>query len=830
MKSFLSIICTALLLFGAEGIAADFKVKPLNTTKGKPIFIEDEMLVKFHPKIPPHAIARFNQIHGATIITNLPFGISRLKIPKGKSPETMAALYRKNPNVQMAHPNYITYAAMTPNDEYFNPWQWNFDNSVNRGLSMIDVWDISNAGEGTIVAVIDTGIAYENYGLYVMAPDFSSKQFVQGYDFINDDTHPNDDHGHGTHVAGTIAQSTNDSYGTAGIAFNTALMPLKVLNAEGIGSMVEMIEAFNYIVHGPDNMPDSGDEIDVNVINMSLSFGLYDINDTVLNAAIEAAYMKGIVIVAASGNDAATDFVSHPANHPYVIAVGATDFYKNVTAYSNKGPELELTAPGGSGIVFITEGDYVTLDAILQQSFYSDDPTFFDWFWFVGTSMATPHVSATAALVKEANPNLLAAEIRTILQETAEDRGVVGRDASYGYGMVNPYDAIQQPISENKAPILVSVNIPTDGLEDTMLSFSATAIDEDGDDLFYQWDIDGLTYDGSNVTHTFAWGGNFNVTLRVDDLKGGVATDQQTVSVVEVNDEPLLVHNGPYSALSGENITFDASGTTDYDNEDGSSSNNQVLTYNWDFGDGAVTTGVQPEHSYTAKGTYNVTLSVNDTVDTVTKTTTATISANEPSSIDAPTGLIVVSVDGSTVNLSWSDNSDNEAGFKIERAKKIRGKYNFDTAENPVGDTDANVSTFSDTVTELGTYKYHVYAYYGEVVSYSNDVLVKVEESTPPPSGDLTPPSDLTAVLNSSTVTLNWQDNSGEDEEDGFYVERAEKILGKYTYERLEDPVGMNITTLYINEPTSGTFNYRVQAYKGSEVSDDSNVATVRVK
>ncbi|NOR56520.1 MAG: S8 family serine peptidase, partial [Sulfurovum sp.] len=706
MKSFLTIICTALLLMGTGGIAADFNVKPLNTTKGKPVFIEDELLVKFHPKVPSHAIARFNQTHGATIITNLPFGISRLKIAKGKSPEAMAALYRKNPNVQMAHPNYITYAAMTPNDEYFNPWQWNFYNPINGGLKMEGVWDISNAGEGTIVAVIDTGIAYESYGPYVMAPDFSSTQFVQGYDFINDDTHPNDDHGHGTHVAGTISQSTNDSYGTAGMAFNAALMPLKVLNAEGIGSMAEMIEAFNYIVHGPDNMPDSGDEIDVNVINMSLSFGLYDINDSVFNAAIEAAYMKGIVIVAASGNDGATDFVSHPANHPYVIAVGATDFYKNVTAYSNKGPELELTAPGGSN-EWITIGDYFIIDAILQQSFYTDGQTFlFDWFWFVGTSMATPHVSATAALVKEANPNLLGAEIRTILQETAEDRGVVGRDASYGYGMVNPYDAIQQPISENKSPILVSVNIPTDGLEDTMLSFSATATDEDGDDLFYQWDIDGQTYDGSNVTHTFAWGGNFNVTLRVDDLKGGVATHQQTVSVVEVNDEPLLVHNGPYSAKSGENITFDASQTSDYDNEDGTVLNDQTLTFHWEFGDGSTDDGPIVTHSYSADAVYDVTVSVNDTVSVINTTTTATI-VTPFININAPTGLILDSVNGSTVKLSWTDTSTNEQGFKIERAQKYRGKYTFETLAEDIAE---NSSTFSNVVPEIGTYKYRVYA------------------------------------------------------------------------------------------------------------------------
>ena len=909
MKSFLTIICTALLLIGTGGIAADFKVKPLNTTKGKPVFIEDELLVKFHPKIPAHAIARFNQIHGAMIIKNLPFGISRLKIQKGKSPETMAAIYRKNPNVQIAHPNYIVYAAMTPNDEFF-PFQWNFDNPINGGLNMEGVWDKTNAGSGSIVAVLDTGIAYEDYGAYRLAPDFSSTLFVPGYDFINNDTHPNDDHGHGTHVAGTIAQSTNDSYGTAGIAFNAALMPLKVLNANGSGSMAELIEAFNYILRGPDNMPDSGDEIDVNVINMSLSFGLYDINDSVFNAAIEAAYMKGIVIVSASGNEYQNDFVAHPANHPYVIAVGATDFYKNVTDYSNKGPELELTAPGGTYEWILIE-DYFVIDAILQQSFYSDDPTFFDWFWFTGTSMATPHVSAVAALVKESNPNLSAAEIRTILQETAEDRGTSGRDSVYGHGIVNPYDAIllaKSTLGENTPPTLISIDIlPSDRVEDEVISFSAEATDADGDDLLYQWNIDGQIYTGTHVSHTFRWGGEFSVELIVDDLKAdGRVTDQQSIFVQEVNDKPLLVHNGPYSAQSSENITFNASQTSDYDNEDGTESNDQTLTFHWEFGDGSADDGPLVTHSYSADAIYDVTVSVNDTgfeIDTISQTTTATIetpdavkpvitllgdnpvtvetgstyidagaTANDNVdgnltaaivtvstvntaiagtytvtydvldnagnaavqvvrtviietpviNINAPTGLVVVSVTGSTVNLSWSDNSSNEAGFKIERAQKIRGKYTFELMPEDSGE---NNSTFSNVVPEIGTYKYRVYAYNGAIVSeYSNEVLVKVEESTPPPPSGLVAPTNLSAKLSrgTETVALSWNDSNGDNVE--FIIERSSNGSTYSVIATVTD------TTSYIDDLNgeTGTFYYQVKAYKDGETSDASNVKTIR--
>jgi serine protease len=891
-------------LIGTGGIAADFNVKPLNTTKGKPAFIEDELLVKFHPNIPAHAIARFNQTHGATIIANLPFGISRLKIPKGKSPETMAAIYRKNPNVQMAHPNYIAYAAMTPNDEHY-PFQWNFDNPINGGLKMEGVWDETNAGLGTIVAVLDTGIAYKDYGDYRQAPDFSSTSFVQGYDFINNDIYPNDDNGHGTHVAGTIAQSTNDSYGTAGMAFKAALMPLKVLNANGSGSMAELIEAFDYILKGPDH---------VDVINMSLGFiGTPDPNDNItmlFEDALEAAYEKGIIIVAASGNDGYTSLVSYPASHPYVIAVGATDFYKNVTYYSNQGPELELTAPGGT-YEWIIIGDYFIIDAILQQSFYPGDPTGFDWHWLAGTSMATPHVSATAALVKEADPSLSAAEVRTILQVTAEDRGPVEKDSAYGYGIVNPYEAIllaKSTLEENTPPTLISIDIlPSDRVEDEVISFSAEATDADGDDLLYQWNIDGQIYTGTHVSHTFRWGGEFSVELIVDDLKAdGRVTDQQSIFVQEVNDEPLLVHNGPYSAQSGENITFDASQTSDYDNEDGTESNDQTLTFHWEFGDGSVDNGSFVTHSYSADAIYDVTVSVNDTgfeIDTISQTTTATIetpdavkpvitllgdnpvtvetgstyidagaTANDNVdgnltaaivtvstvnttiagtytvtydvldnagnaavqvvrtviietpviNINAPTGLVVVSVTGSTVNLSWSDNSSNEAGFKIERAQKIRGKYTFELMPEDSGE---NNSTFSNVVPEIGTYKYRVYAYNGAIVSeYSNEVLVKVEESTPPPPSGLVAPTNLSAKLSrgTETVALSWNDSNGDNVE--FIIERSSNGSTYSVIATVTD------TTSYIDDLNgeTGTFYYQVKAYKDGETSDASNVKTIR--
>jgi serine protease len=260
-------------------------------------------------------------------------------------------------------PNYLYHALDIPNDPDYDK-QWNL-----RSINIEPAWT-ETKGSGVTVAVIDTGIT--------QVPDLKSTQFVSGYDFVNDRTEAADDNGHGTHVAGTIAQSTNNNYGVAGIAYEASLMPLKVLSASGGGTVSDIAEAIRYAAdHGAD------------VINMSLGgFG----DAAVMHEAIDYAHQKGVVMVAAAGN-ANTNSAAFPARYPNVIAVSALDSAGVKAPYSNFGAGVDIAAPGGA----IANGN--DAGGILQNTI---DPETGDAVFaaFQGTSMAAPHVAGVAALIK----------------------------------------------------------------------------------------------------------------------------------------------------------------------------------------------------------------------------------------------------------------------------------------------------------------------------------------------------------------------------------------------------------------------------------------------
>ncbi len=211
--------------------------------------------------------------------------------------------------------DYIYHAFIAPNDPDYSK-QWNL-----RGINIERAWE-ENHGEGITVAVIDTGVS--------KVPDLRETEFVEGYDFVNDRSNAEDDNGHGTHVAGTIAQSTNNNYGVAGIAYKAKIMPLKVLSGTGGGTVGDIAEAIRFAV---DNKAD--------VINMSLGGG----GETqVMKEAIEYAYSKGVVIVAAAGN-ADDNSAAYPARFPHVIGVSAVDASGNKAPYSNFGAGIDIAAP-----------------------------------------------------------------------------------------------------------------------------------------------------------------------------------------------------------------------------------------------------------------------------------------------------------------------------------------------------------------------------------------------------------------------------------------------------------------------------------------------------
>lgn len=393
----------------------------------KPKWVPDEIVVKFKKGVTQARIEHINKQRGTAVLHTSRFaGFKRLRVPKRKTVQQLVQLYSNDPNVQYAELNYYAYAYSVPNDQYYS-YQWNFNDPA-AGINIEPAWNITTGNPNVIIAVIDTGIAYENYSKYQLAPDLANTHFVQGYDFVHNDSHPNDDEGHGTHVSGTLAQSTNNSIGIAGIAFNCSLMPVKVLDSRGSGAYTDIADGIYFAA-------DNG----AKVINMSLAGGA---GAATLQNAVAYAYGKGVTIVCAAGNDYQSgNPPSYPAAYDnYCIAVGATRYDRTRAYYSNTGSYLDLAAPGGDLNVDQNADGYG--DGILQQTFAdSKHPKNWGYYFYSGTSMATPHVSGVAALLISigiTNPD----SIREAMENTATDLGPAGWDAEYGWGLINAYAAL----------------------------------------------------------------------------------------------------------------------------------------------------------------------------------------------------------------------------------------------------------------------------------------------------------------------------------------------------------------------------------------------------
>jgi len=462
--------------------------EPAQFDSPAPGFMPDEIIVKFKPGTQKNIIQNFNQQQGAEEKYESPFARFKvLKIPPTKTVEEMVEIYSKNPNVEYAEPNYILQTAMVPNDPLYQ-YQWHFDddNTINPGgasanpyggtngggIRMEEAWDNETGDVSVVVAVIDSGVAYEDFPVpsyesdtvasgvtdYEQAPDLVNTNFVAGYDYVHNDTHPNDNNSHGTHVSGTVAQSTNNNLGVAGIAFNTSIMPVKVLDQAGCGITADVADGIYFAT-------DNGAKI----INLSLTGSA----SSTLENAVAYAYNNGVVVVAASGNGGSSS-VGYPAAYDsYVIAVGATRYDETRSTYSNYGSSLDVVAPGGQTSLDQNEDGYA--DGVVQNTFesYLDrgqqcvsggdvpaDPTIFSYWFFQGTSMASPHVAGLAALLLAADPTLTPDQVRTAIQTTAEDLGTAGWDQYYGWGLIDA----QAALASLGPP--VSISLTTDGAID----------------------------------------------------------------------------------------------------------------------------------------------------------------------------------------------------------------------------------------------------------------------------------------------------------------------------------------------------------------------------
>jgi serine protease len=371
-----------------------------------------------------------------------------VEVVGGTTVADAAAKLEADPRVVHAVPNYVaTSTAVYPNDPGRGGpggWanlQWNFASPV--GVGAPDAWQNAlNAGApggaGVIVAVLDTGVAYRNSrdGKFWKSPDLSRKRFVRGRDFVRRNAYPYDRNGHGTFVAGLIAQSTNNGLGVTGLAYQARIMPVRVLDYEGKGDVATIARGIRFATRH-----------NAKIVNMSFEFdiGLTAAQIPDVISALRRAHRKGVLLVAAAGNTEDSQ-VAYPARAKHTIAVGATTEHGCLAEYSNTGRGLDIVAPGGGADAAI-DGDPACRPLedpgrdIYQYTFRGTNPRLFGLpGGYEGTSMAVPHVSATAALIvgqRLLGPDPAPEAITARMQGTARDLGKPGFDELYGAGLLN---------------------------------------------------------------------------------------------------------------------------------------------------------------------------------------------------------------------------------------------------------------------------------------------------------------------------------------------------------------------------------------------------------
>ena len=437
-------------------------------------FVAGSVIVKFRTSATQNAVmSAMRGVSGSSISRPSHADFEILTIPVDADPEAVAANLREQPDVEYAQPRYLNYPMIRPNDTFYDR-QWNFP-----AIDMERAWDLQpQAGSEITVAVLDSGVAFRSatilynsrfpfrlqaggqvyppLGLvnvpFASAPELGDAKFVSPRDLIWDDNLPFDLDGHGTHVSGTIGQLTNNGVGVAGMAYNVRIMPVKVIDEVWdfiFGS--PFAGTADVVARGIRYAADNGAKI----INMSIG-RTGGGPSTVIDEAVRYAISRGVFVAIAAGNSGDTDNApsrtaeSAPSING-MMAVAAVGRSLQRAYYSTTNSYVEIAAPGGDFRVDPSQGgilqqtlnlDLIETYTLGPQRYTAPRADAFAYYYFQGTSMATPHVSALAAMLMQQGVTSPAA-IEAAIKRFARDLGRVGVDNEFGAGLIQPRDTLR---------------------------------------------------------------------------------------------------------------------------------------------------------------------------------------------------------------------------------------------------------------------------------------------------------------------------------------------------------------------------------------------------
>ncbi len=597
----------------------------------------------------------------------------RVDVPNGTDVPALAATLAALPEVEHANPDWVAFPAATPNDPMYAN-NWGHDNTVQLpGFDWGGTWDHTLAGVGTagfdanadlawdfsqaygdpsvVIAILDSGVDSAHLDLNQVA----------GYDYGDNDSNPHDDSaqaGHGTACAGVAAGVADNSLGVAGVAGGCSIMPLKIANSAGT-------MYFSYIIDAIYHAADNGADV------ISMSFGAAISSDPATNAALQYAWNAGCVNLAATGNENDST-ISYPAINSNVIAVGAASPCGDRKRSSSDSGEVNPginTDPNGytcdgerwwgsnygstsqnaaSAVDIIAPTILPTTDISGGAGYSNNDYSSF----FNGTSCATPYAAGVAALIRSAEPALTPSEIRTRLRDTALDvvnvESGAGWDRYSGYGMIDAQAAIAAGGTGPAAPSASFTGDPLTGCAPLAVDFTdATA----GDVTSWAWDFgDGSTSTQQNPTHTYTTAGTYTVTLTATG-PGGSDTLVRT-NYVTADPRPGADFTAGTTTGTAPLSVFFVDSSTE-----------SPTSWHWDFGDGGTSTAQFPLHTFTAPGSYDVTLIATNACgpDTIVKPGFITVTAPAPTAAfsadatDVCVGASVGFTDDSTGSVtSWA--------------------------------------------------------------------------------------------------------------------------------------------------------------------------------